>query len=36
MFTTLKEYFSKYTVPTKTSDIPQYEDNNNIYITNKQ
>lgn len=36
MFLTLKDYFNKYTIPTKTSDNPHYEDNNNTYITKEQ
>lgn len=31
MFLTLKDYFNKYTIPTKTTDNLNYEDNNNKY-----
>lgn len=31
MFLTLKEYFNKYTIPTKTTETLNYEDTNNKY-----
>lgn len=31
MFLTLKEYFNKYTIPTKITENLNYEDTNNKY-----